>query len=449
MLAPSTVAAAVGAPKSVANFQSHIESWHKSYAAEPIELTFDTASGSVKRNRLTMELPSRICEDWAGLMWGEDSTVTGSVVIEDVMGEKFFPRLMDHVEGCMAMGTGALEVIADMDVTDDGTITAVRSLFIDTCDAANIYPIRWSRGEISSVAFVSYEDDGKHFTARIHAHDGERGTVTNRRFRSQGMGCSEVEIEPGVAPQFAYEGPPMFAVWSPAIRNALWPKGPYGLSVLHRPRDTFELLDSAFDNLHADIALGRKMVFMPDSMLLKDEQGNVIPPQRDRTQLFVSVRDAGMDGSKPTEFNPSLRVAENTMAVETALSLIGEMVGMGADRYRYRDGSVSTATQIISEASVTYRNRSKHLKELVSALLRIAASVDWFGQQYMGVVPLEVAVNVDDSIITDDVSREQEGRAKFMAGLLSMFRYLTEYEGLSEADANAEIARLESSGVTV
>ena len=441
MLSPATVASAVGAPKSVADFQARIERWYNLYAATPVPIVFDTINGTIRRDRLTMKLPSRICEDWAGLMWGENSYITGSPLVEEVMGDEFASRLLSHIEGTMGLGTGGMEVIADFQLNAAGTITGFSNLYIDTCEATNIYPLSWDRGRIRSAAFVSFEDK-KTFSVRIHSHDGERGTIENKRFRSWGNAAREMPLDDGVAPLITYQGPPMFVVWFPAVRNAYWPKGPFGVSVLDRPADTFEVLDSAFDNLHADIVLGRKMIMMPETMLKKTATG-YLPPQQDRTQLFVSMNDPMADGSqRPVEFNPDLRVGENTQAIETALSLIGEMVGMGSDRYRYRDGSLATATQIISEQSVTWRNRAKHLRGLVNALTVMGEAVSWLGQTFLRTPAVDVEVVLDDSIVVDEGTNLAEGRALHAAGLISTERFLGEYLHLDGDDLTAEVERL-------
>jgi len=443
VITPAAVASAIGAPDSVAHFQtSKIAEWHKIYTCEPLKLTFDTASGSIKRDRLSLRLAPRICEDWAGLLWGEGSHVTGNDLVDIVMGEDFYPRLTSNAESTMAMGTGALEIIADLDVTEQGTIQSVSSLYVDTVDAPNIYPLRWSRGEVTAVAFVSFDDDATHFTVRTHSHDGLRGGVVNQRFRTWGNGSRQVELPEGVVQSFTYEGAPLFRVWHTAINNAVWPKGPYGVSVLDRAKDALELLDAAFDNTVADINLGRKMIMLPEAMYRRDDSGNMIPPQKDRTQLFVSFDQTGFDSAKPFEFNPDLRVGDNTAAIETALSLAGEMVGMGAERYRYRDGQVATATQIISEQSVTYRQRAKHLKALVPALQAIAEAVAEWGQKHMDIPYGEPTVIVDDSIVTDEGTNLAEGRALHAAGLLSTEKFLTDYRKLSAEEAAEEAARL-------
>ena len=443
MVSPSAVARAIGAPESVVAWQDRADRWHRTYAGTPVTLTFDTATGSVQRTRMSMKLASRVCEDWAGLLWGEDAHITGNQLVDDAMTEAFSDRLLQHIEGTMALGTGALEVIADMDVSDSGEITRIRSVYVDTCETPNIYPLEWSRGEVTAVALVSFDTDDT-FTARVHRYDPltQRGTVTNRRFRAWGMGARELPLEDGVVAEYRYQGPPMFAVWTPAVRNAAWPKGPFGVSILDRPLDTLDVLDNAFDNLNADIVLGRKMVMLPDTMLKRDVDGNPIPPQRDRTQLFVSYSDATGEGGKPVEFNPSLRVGENTEAVDMAISLVGEMVGMGSDRYRYRSGQVATATQVIAEQSSTYRQRAKHLKALEPALLAIGACVSEIGVRYLGLPREDVDVVTDDSVIIDDTSRYEEGRMKFASGLLSLERYLREYERLSDEEIARELERL-------
>ena len=441
-LTPQAVAKAVNAPESVAAFQATVSRWYNAYIAKTPDVEFRTKIAHTKRKRLTLQMGARVCEDWSALLWGEESTVTAegereAALLEAVMGEQFRPRLNGHIEGTFALGTGVLEVIVE-GMTVEGTDGFGGMPYVDTVEANQVYPLAWSKGQVTSIAIVNVSEN----ICDIRIHEPYEGgqRIRNMRYRVWGSGLRPEPLPDGIAAEVEFPGaPPLFALWKPSIRNRLWPKGPYGCSALDRADSALYALDTAFDNFVADLDLGRKMVMVPETMLDTDANGNLIPPQSSNTQLFVSLNDTGFENMKPTEFNPALRVAENTEAIGQSLSLIGEAVGMGAQRYVFRDGSVQTATQVISENSQLFRTRRKHLGELTAALSRIARAVLWAGGLN---ADTDITVRVDDSIIADDATKLDEGIRLYQAGLISPKQFLVEYRHLTEEAAEAEASLL-------
>ena len=106
----------------------------------------------------------------------------------------------------------------------------------------------------------------------------------------------------------------------------------------------------------------------------------------------------------------TLRTAEHHEGIQDMLNLLGLKCGLGEQHYRFERGSVLTATQVISENSVLYRNVRRHelvleaaLKELTGILLRMGNDLFSLGLRE----DTEVRVDFDDSII-EDKSRDFE-----------------------------------------
>lgn len=459
---PVTIGAvceAIGAPLAAKDWAPRMDAWASLYRCEHPEIKITLSDGEHKRSMRTLGMGKTVCEDWAGLLWteaaevvaGEDESAEAEV-LGSLFGERFAPRFTEHLEReVFARGFGALELLpADLVVSESGVVTpsADTKLYVDTIPAEAIVPLSWSRGEVVEVAF--FDVDGKVVNVREHRIEGGQRIIAFRRFDVQGRKLVEQSPEDLIAQgfiprlQLADGAPAFFACERPALANHIDGRAPFGISVLDKAADHLYAVDLAFDNMTNDIDLGTKMVFVPDTMLRKDPAtGKLIPPQKEKRSLFVALEDASGGDGKLHEHNPDLRVEDNERAINVGLSLLSAAVGMGQERYRYRGEAIATATQVISENSDLFRNRRKHMLAVTDAVTRIARAALWAAKNLcaLDVDPeAEVVIRSDDSVIEDDGTRIARGLTLFSSGAISRFRFLTEYMGLSEDEARAEIA---------
>jgi A118 family predicted phage portal protein len=205
-----------------------------------------------------------------------------------------------------------------------------------------------------------------------------------------------------------------------------------------------------------DFELGGKIVFVPDNMLRHDPRITdpatgrpaVIPPQREKKNLFIAVE--GTNGTNAaaqgiTEHNPDLRVTDNQVGINQALSMLSSSVGMGEERYTLRNSTIATATQVISENSDLFRTRRKHLLSVSSMLTTLARAVLWCHAKILGDdcdSEADIVVSGDDSVIEDDGTRIARGLQLFQANAISQYTFLTTYIGMTDEDATSEVERI-------
>lgn len=473
----SDVARAIQAPKVAADkaseWSEYIVRWSDIYRQAPVEIRFDLASGTYGGNRKTLGMGKRVPEDWAGLCWTEKASVTAgeddsptAEFMQRHFGERFAPRFGTLLESqSFARGTCGLEVRIE-GLTPGAATSPDATLTVGTVPAECILALEWDDDEVTEVAFVN--KTSRYVDVRIHGGDENMRTIEFRRYMLDGNGnlvasarvSDESLIEAGIAPLIGIQGaPPLFAIIKPQIANNIDSESPYGLSVFANAESQIDGVDSVWDSFLNDIRLGRKMVGIPETMLRREAptdaypEGRLLPPQSDRKDLFVALMDAtGETKHGMWDYSPSLRTEENERALNLALSMLSSAVGFGEERYRYRDGSVATATQIISENSEAFRNRAKHLLPITDALTRIATAMLWCQRNIVGDTTIdaeaEVTVRTDDSIIEDDGAVQDRGIRKVAAGVMSLVRYLMECEGLSKEAAEEEAARIGSETVT-
>ena len=450
------------AQDAASDFSGHIARWSDLYACKPVEIAFEFAEGTYRRERRSLGMAKQVCQDWASLCWsekveilaGEDESPTRNWLAEK-FPPRFHTRFSEWLEGEVFQGgNGALEVlIEDMVLRGERPDFSKARLSVGFVPATSFIPLEWDDESVTSAAFATV---GKRFVdVRVHTHSKAGAIIQYLRFvnANDTLGAripDDVLLESGILPMLLIEGAPkLFAHIRPQIANNLAKNSPYGISVFANAESQLDAVDTCFDNFVSDVVLGARMVFVPETMLRTDDSGRTIPPQRDKKQLFVSLNDAtGEMKHGIHEYAPALRVEENERALNLALSLMATKCAMGEESYRYRDGSIATATQIISENAELYRNRTHHLLNIVAGVKDIVRALLWCQYHLVGDKSIdpeaEVTVKTDDSIIEDDGARQKRGMEKVTMGVMSLHRYLVEYEGMAPEDADAEVARIEA-----
>jgi len=454
------VVKAIGAPKAATDWNDNLTRWDDLYACKRLETSLELIDGTHKRRRRSLGMAKRVCEDWASLLWTEAAGVS---VPEDATAEADWLKLIfdrrfavdfsAHLERSFALGTGAVEVLIDgLTVNEAGVIqpTSTVTVRFGYNQASSIIPLSWHGDTINEVAFVSWGDD--YISVREHRLEGTTRVIRNKRFKVQGTDAAlaPVDLPEGVAEEIRLpDAPPLFAMSRPEIVNNLDSESPFGVSVFANAEDHLDAVDTVFDNFAEDFFLGGKMVFLADTLLRKASgTDKIIPPQKDRANLFVALESSTGDETMKTgiyEHNPSLRAEENLNGLNGALGLLAAATGFGESRYHYNEGQVKTAAEIVSQNSDLFRNRRRHLLGVFSTVEALSLAVLWVARNLVGLMvdpDTNVTVHADDSVIEDDGTRIARGIAKVQAGVMSVERYLIEYEGMTPEDAAEEAAKL-------
>ena len=137
-----------------------------------------------------------------------------------------------------------------------------------------------------------------------------------------------------------------------------------------------------------------------------------------------------------------LRVDAHSKAIDDDLNYLSVKCGFGTQRYRFVNGNVQTATQVISENSDMYRSVQKHelildevLKELIRIIIRlgIASRVTGLNED------TDITIDFDDSIIEDKQTERNEDRKDVSMGAMSLPEYRAKWYGETEEKAAARI----------
>lgn len=237
---------------------------------------------------------------------------------------------------------------------------------------------------------------------------------------------------------------PTFSLIRLAADNPYWDYSPMGVALFDGKEDTLETVDLAFDALGNEIVLGRKMLAMPEALMRRSTDGDLILPQTEDQQFFLATGDTVYgEGLGIYEYNPSLRSAEDREMLSTALQILGKRMGFGTKYYSLdANGSITTAKQVASDNAELMRTVRRHehvIIPAVASLMAAAAGIHTKLGRGVKLPDLSGAVQVvlGDSIIQDDDALRERDRADVAAGLMERWRYMVKWHGLSEEDAKA------------
>lgn len=448
-------------------YYSHIQTWRNWWEGyvEKVhsykELGLDNRPR--KRELYRLRMAKKVCEDWAGLLLNEKTTIAvehkpSSLYLQGedgtggVFGDNnFWAESNELLEKVFAMGTGAFVVRAEnAKVNDKGAVIpdAECKPGIEFVEALNIIPLSVYKSHITECAFVSeFTRRGKdccYIETHIKDESGNY-VIENEFFTIDGLTLKKAELPEGIAEKINTGSPlPWFAIIYPNITNNIRCNNGLGLSVFASAIDALTGVDIAYNNFIKDFKLGGKKVFYNKAMLQTNEKGQTITPDDVAQQLFQQIGD-GMDFEAKTmvqEFNPSLRVTENKDGVQAQLDYLAFKCGLGSHRYQFNFSGVKTATEYTGEKQELVQTANKHMIPLEAALKKLCAAILYIGKTFCNAdcdPETLITVNFEDGFIIDDETRRERDRQDVREGLLNKWEYRVKWYGETEEEAKAAI----------
>lgn len=425
-------------------YKGHVDNFH----------TYNIYEGrkTLKRTRRTLNMAQRVCQDWADLLLNERVKITAAdeytqCVLDKLLAQvNFYVRGNNLIEAAFAKGGGLFIQYYD------GTKVSQKYVTQDM-----MYPITYDSGRLTEAAFASEKTiKGKKYVyIETHLKD-ENGLymIENSLLEKEGQSLREVtqafydEIELETVVMTGSERPP-FQFICPNVANKSRFDSPYGSSVFDGAADTFEAADIAFDSYVTEILLGRKRIFAHDGVtnVHYDEKGSPRKVFDPNDEVFYLLPGTENEKEPPIiESNMQLRTAELDAALQTQLNLISQSCGFGANGYKWDSGTVSTATQVISENSKMFRTLRKHelilrpaITDMAYSLLNLESLYNNDGQIDLSA---DITVDFDDSIIEDTAEIKRQALLELNAGLIDPIEYYKRVYKFSDEQAEEFYGKL-------
>lgn len=446
------------------SFYSNINVWHTWYLGDVKKFhTYKVHNGTkvVKCRRHTMGMANKVAADWANLLMNERVAIT----LEGNKEQEFFDAVCEAAnfdvkanemqEMKCALGTAAYVVTvtnAAVDINNGELDAENASIRIDYVTAPNIYPLSWDNKGVIDCAFASEKVIGNKKYLYMAIHKKVNGTydIENHIFINQNGNLREVPL----SEVKGYENIPavihtgmadrMFVIDRPNIVNNVDYTLPMGISVYANAIDQLKGVDVAYDSYVNEFILGKKRIMVKPGAA-EDIDGNPAFDSSDVT-FYVLPEDAS-DGDVIKEIDMSLRTTEHNTGIQDMLNALSTKCGFGERHYKFENGSVATATQIVSENSTLFRTIKKHEIVLESVLTELCRIILRVGNHFLGAglnEDVEISIDFDDSIIEDEETDFNRDARMVQMGVLNAWEFRAKWMNEDEETAKAAMPGMDT-----
>lgn len=421
------------------------------------------ASGTtVNKEILTMNMPKKVCEDMAKLLWTEKTQIQlkrkkDTIKLWSILDNKvnnFTTNFPIFIEQVMALGNGAL-----IEYKDNGVTT------IDYVTGDLVIPYKYTNSYVYGLITVSryseIEDaetnkEKTFYYTHITYHEYENGKYKRKHELYKSENDNELgneinfnEIYSDIEKEDEIETDvPYFQVLKPNLANNLDMSSPLGISIFANSIDRFKAIDLKYDSFSREFVLGKKRILVDNTTLkakaIPNENGKIDYVQQFDANDEVYVAVEGMEKQPAKEIDFTLRTKDHIDAINAELNWLSSNVGLGENYYKFDGVSVKTATEVISENSKAFRTRTRHLinvNDVVYDLVRAICHIEEIDAS-------DIVITPDDSIITDKNAEKTLALMEVQQGLKSKKSYLIKFEGMTEQQAQEELDKINEEKMT-
>lgn len=439
------------------------DSWYKGNVAKFHSFTVWNGQNRVKCKRYSLGMAKKVCEDWANLLMNEKVKITLEGEREQAFVDGIFEANDFEVnanelqEKGGARGTYAIiPRVEGATVNELGGIVTGGTIALDYVTAEQIFPLSWRGREIMECAFATVTSKGndKIVYLQIHRLDGQEYVIENRFYTDKkGM---LLETDPAEIAGFENvpaiyrtgSDKPQYVIGRYNIANNVEENNPMGIPVFANSIDILKAVDIAYDSYVNEFVLGKKRIMVKPAAtkkILGDGIEEYVFDPNDVT-FYVLPEDMS-DGDLIQPIDMQLRTAEHTQGLQEQLNLLSSKCGFGEKHYQFNQGSVATATQIISENSEMFRTVKKHEIVLESVLVNLCRLLLRMGNQYLSAglnEDVEISIDFDDSIIIDKAQEEARIYQMLAAGLMGPVEARALLMNEDEETARAALPNMET-----
>lgn len=435
----------------------------------------NTYGDQKKRPYISLNMMQVVCRRLASLLYNEQSHISvetrpirtgengesleyqepdqANVFVQLVLNANDFGKNFErYLESCLAMGGLAIRPYVD---TETGSIK------LAWIQAPNFFPLRSNTNDITEAAIATPTQKTEHghtiYYTLLEFHEWQPSgyTITNELYRSDtpdqvGTKVSLAVLYPDMAETVTLQGcsRPLFVYLKPAGFNNKSLISPLGIGVCDNALSTLKQINDTYDQFNWEVRMGQRRVAVPDNMIQTtfDESGQQSPKQIfDPDQNVYLAVSQGMDGQNVTDLTTSIRAEDYIKSMNQFMKTLEMQVGLSAGTFSFDGQSVKTATEVVSENSMTYQTRNSHLtmveraiKELVISICQLGASTIYQGHPiYSGPIPTadQVSVDFDDGVFTDKAANADYWIKLNAAGLCTTWQAIMHIQRVTETEA--------------
>jgi len=324
--------------------------------------------------------------------------------------------------------------------------------------ADQFYPLRSNTNDIPECAIVSKTQRIENHTViyysllEFHQWD-EQGNyiVTNELYRSD----NKAVVGYRVPLNRIYENlqdqtnlgklsVPLFAYFHTPGANNISLESPLGIGIADNARGELKDINMINDSMQREIKYGKRRIIVPEQMLKIDEVHRPYFDPEDPTYVGFNGDDFSI-----TDVTTEMRVEQLKSAMDYALKKFEVQIGLSAGTFSYSDSGLKTATEVVSDNSMTYQTRSSYLtmvdkaiKELCYAILELS-NVNGLFRYNVSKNDPGYDIHFDDGLFVDKDKQMDEDLKATAASIMPKKQFLIRNYGLSEQEADEWLEQVE------
>ena len=414
----------------------------------------------IKCERFSLNMAKRVCEDWASLLINEKTDIVlktkqSQEKLYDILEDcKFWKKANRGIEKAFALGGGAFVLsVDDLIFDDEGNLIVDESnspkINVTFVNRTKIIPITIKDERINECAFVNVYND--HTYVSIHLLD-ESGNYVIHNITASGSGSRLNYDADNPSNYYIFDTKnniPWFVIVHPNIVNNVDIESPFGISIYANAIDILKEVDIVFDSYANEFLLGKKRIFISSkNMAIDPETGEFVRVFDSNDTVYYVLPEA--DDGKLVINNDTqpLRVNDHNIGMQQVLNLLSYSCGFGTNHYKFDQGGVSTATQIISENSDMFRNLKRHEIVIEEALIDLTKAILYASTTFTNIKFNandidDVEIKFDDSIVEDKAAEKADDRLDVQMGVMSPAEYRSKWYAEDIAVAEAKIAEMD------
>lgn len=396
-----------------------------------------------KREKIQLNMPKVSARRLASLIFNEN--VTFSIDENKLADEKaheifdfngFDKTFEGYLESCLALGGLAMRPYFE-----DGHVK------IAYIQAPSFLPLQTNVDKITECCIVTrtIKVEGNmnvYYTLlEFHEREGDDYVITSELYQSKdstviGDPISLANLYPNLEEKVTVKDlkSPLFVYLKPFGFNNKSISSPLGLSIFDNAKPTIEQLNETYDQFYWEIKMGQRRVAIPET-LASPKPINVRKSNGEFSQRMVEFFDPDQnifvaltgseDESGIKDLTTDIRTQEYISALNHLLRTYEMELALSAGTFSFDgDKGIKTATEVVSENSMTYQTRNSHLsnveeaiKELIIACLELAQGNNDFDSE----IPdkNQINLNFDDGVFLDKNSQFDFYVKALSAGLIS------------------------------
>ena len=447
-------------------YEQNVDVWQSWYTGKVNSFhryRFYNGTRFVRLERYSVGMAKKVCEDWANLLMNEKVKIRLEGEQEQEFFDlvcrenNFFVKANEMQEKKAALGTGGYVFTVSGVPIDEktGELTGSgQGIKIDYVSGRKIIPLSWDNGRIIDCAFaIEKTIKGENYVYLQVHHKNESGTydIDNVLYLKSNDDLSDVDLN-SVA---GFESvPPTIHTGSDKrqfvidrlniANNSTEGDNPLGVSVYANAIDQLKAIDIVYDSYVTEFLLGKKRIMVkPSAMTSIDGE----PAFDTNDVVFYIMPEDAKDESMIHEINMNLRTQELKTGMQDMLNLLSAKCGFGEQHYKFDRGTVTTATQIVSENSTLFRTIKKHEIILEDVLTEVARTILRLGNTYLGMSldeNVEISIDFDDSIIEDKATDFERDSRMLNSGIMQRYEFRMKWMNEDEETARAALPQMES-----